>query len=126
MKLLYFDCFSGAAGDMILGALIDAGLPLSELKRALGSLGRGPEALEALTTARSQRPDDGALLGEELILLDGMGRAAEERAAWQALLDTFPKSTQRKRAQARLAELGGAAPGAAPAGSGAGRAGAPT
>ena len=39
MKLLYFDCFSGAAGDMILGALIDAGLPLDELKRALGSLG---------------------------------------------------------------------------------------
>lgn len=39
MKLLYFDCFSGAAGDMILGALLDAGLPLAELKRALGSLG---------------------------------------------------------------------------------------
>jgi uncharacterized protein (TIGR00299 family) protein len=38
VKLLYFDCFSGAAGDMILGALIDAGLPLEELKRALGSL----------------------------------------------------------------------------------------
>ncbi len=39
MKVLYFDCFSGAAGDMILGALIDAGLPLAELRRALGSLG---------------------------------------------------------------------------------------
>jgi pyridinium-3,5-bisthiocarboxylic acid mononucleotide nickel chelatase len=39
VRLLYFDCFSGAAGDMILGALIDAGLPLADLKRALGSLG---------------------------------------------------------------------------------------
>ena len=39
MKTLYFDCFSGAAGDMILGALIDAGLPFGELRRALGSLG---------------------------------------------------------------------------------------
>ena len=39
MKILYFDCFSGAAGDMILGALLDAGLPLDALKRALGSLG---------------------------------------------------------------------------------------
>ena len=39
MKTLYFDCFSGAAGDMILGALLDAGLPLDELKQALGSLG---------------------------------------------------------------------------------------
>ena len=39
VKILYFDCFSGAAGDMILGALIDAGLPLDALKQALGSLG---------------------------------------------------------------------------------------
>jgi uncharacterized protein (TIGR00299 family) protein len=39
VKTLYFDCFSGAAGDMILGALIDAGLPLADVKRALGSLG---------------------------------------------------------------------------------------
>jgi uncharacterized protein (TIGR00299 family) protein len=39
VKILYFDCFSGAAGDMILGALIDAGMPLDELKAALGSLG---------------------------------------------------------------------------------------
>lgn len=38
MKILYFDCFAGAAGDMILGALLDAGLPLAELQRALGSL----------------------------------------------------------------------------------------
>jgi uncharacterized protein (TIGR00299 family) protein len=39
VKLLYFDCFSGAAGDMILGAFLDAGLPLAALKGALGSLG---------------------------------------------------------------------------------------
>jgi pyridinium-3,5-bisthiocarboxylic acid mononucleotide nickel chelatase len=41
--VLYFDCFSGAAGDMILGALLDAGLPLDDLRRALGSLGVGHE-----------------------------------------------------------------------------------
>jgi pyridinium-3,5-bisthiocarboxylic acid mononucleotide nickel chelatase len=39
VKTLYFDCFSGAAGDMILGALLDAGLPFDELRAALGSLG---------------------------------------------------------------------------------------
>jgi uncharacterized protein (TIGR00299 family) protein len=38
VKILYFDCFAGAAGDMIVGALLDAGLPFDELKRALGSL----------------------------------------------------------------------------------------
>jgi hypothetical protein len=37
-RLLYFDCFSGISGDMVLGALIDAGLPLQDLRRALGSL----------------------------------------------------------------------------------------
>ena len=37
-RLLYFDCFSGVSGDMMLGALLDAGLPLDELTRALGSL----------------------------------------------------------------------------------------
>ena len=36
--MLYLDCFSGAAGDMILGALIDLGLPTDALKSALGSL----------------------------------------------------------------------------------------
>ena len=40
-RVLYFDCFSGISGDMTLGALLDAGLPLEELKRALGSLALG-------------------------------------------------------------------------------------
>ena len=37
-KTLYFDCFSGAAGDMIIGAILDLGLPIDELRGALGSL----------------------------------------------------------------------------------------
>jgi uncharacterized protein (TIGR00299 family) protein len=37
-RVLYFDCFSGISGDMALGALLDAGLPLDELRRAFGSL----------------------------------------------------------------------------------------
>jgi uncharacterized protein (TIGR00299 family) protein len=37
-RILYFDCFNGASGDMVLGALLDAGLPLDELRAALGSL----------------------------------------------------------------------------------------
>jgi pyridinium-3,5-bisthiocarboxylic acid mononucleotide nickel chelatase len=37
-KTLYFDCFSGASGDMIIGGLLDLGLPLDDLRSALGSL----------------------------------------------------------------------------------------
>ncbi len=37
-RILYFDCFSGISGDMVLGALLDAGLPLKDLQQALGSL----------------------------------------------------------------------------------------
>jgi pyridinium-3,5-bisthiocarboxylic acid mononucleotide nickel chelatase len=37
-KTVYFDCFSGAAGDMVLGALLDLGLPFDALEAALGSL----------------------------------------------------------------------------------------
>lgn len=39
MKIAYFDCFSGASGDMILGALIDAGADFDSLRRGLHSLG---------------------------------------------------------------------------------------
>jgi hypothetical protein len=37
-RLLYFDCFSGISGDMVLGAILDAGMPFAELERALGTL----------------------------------------------------------------------------------------
>jgi hypothetical protein len=38
-KILYLDCFSGVSGDMLLGACLDAGVPLDAVRAALGSLG---------------------------------------------------------------------------------------
>jgi hypothetical protein len=46
-KIAWFDCFSGASGDMILGALVDAGLPIGELQADLDKLGCGPIRLRA-------------------------------------------------------------------------------
>ena len=37
-KILYIDCFSGIAGDMLLGAFLDIGVPQDQLVHALQSL----------------------------------------------------------------------------------------
>ncbi len=39
MKFLYFDCFSGISGDMVLGALVDAGCELAAIENGLQHLG---------------------------------------------------------------------------------------
>ena len=38
MRIAYFDCFAGASGNMILGALVDAGLSIDALQRELRRL----------------------------------------------------------------------------------------
>lgn len=52
MKTAYFDCFSGISGDMILGALIDAGLDIRELESELGKLKISGYKIRAEKTAR--------------------------------------------------------------------------
>ena len=37
-RRLHFDCFSGVSGDMVLGALVDVGLPLARLRTELKRL----------------------------------------------------------------------------------------
>jgi uncharacterized protein (TIGR00299 family) protein len=38
MRIAYFDCYSGISGDMILGALIDVGLPVKALRSGIAQL----------------------------------------------------------------------------------------
>jgi uncharacterized protein (TIGR00299 family) protein len=38
LKIAYFDCFAGASGDMILGALLDAGLTITQLREEIAKL----------------------------------------------------------------------------------------
>ena len=58
MRVAHFDCFSGACGDMLLGALIDAGVDEAAIRAALDSLGL-PIALTTERVKRSERPREG-------------------------------------------------------------------
>ena len=46
MKIAYFDCFSGISGDMAVGALLDAGVPLPVVEEALRLFGLQPGEVE--------------------------------------------------------------------------------
>lgn len=50
----YLDCYSGVSGDMLLGALVDAGLPVRHLEDLVDSLGLGREVrVSAETVSRA-------------------------------------------------------------------------
>ena len=71
-KILYLDCFSGVSGDMLLGALLDAGAPFDELERVVASLG-----LDGVSIAR-ERVDRAGIGAIKFRVADGA--AAPERA----------------------------------------------
>lgn len=54
-RVAYFDCFSGASGDMILGALLDAGLSFEALRAEVAKLAlpAGAFSLEATAVKRA-------------------------------------------------------------------------
>jgi len=62
MRIAYFDCPSGASGDMVLGALVDVGCELGALEAALASLGVEGWRLEARAVER------GGLRGTHLVV----------------------------------------------------------
>ena len=53
MRVVYFDCASGASGDMLLGALVDLGLPLEALRAELAKLPLSGYRLEARKVTRA-------------------------------------------------------------------------
>jgi len=48
----WLDCHAGASGDMFLGALIDAGVPLEHLQSTVDALGVAPIELRATSVSR--------------------------------------------------------------------------
>jgi uncharacterized protein (TIGR00299 family) protein len=66
MKYAYCDCFSGISGDMFLGALVDAGLPVDTLRDGLAQL-HLPEPLEIVVSETRK----GALRATQLDVVVG-------------------------------------------------------
>jgi uncharacterized protein (TIGR00299 family) protein len=96
MKFAHFDPFAGAAGDMILGALVDAGLDLGVLSRELAKLGVGGFRLSAEKVQRGPLAGTRVLVEigpdaptlpptpdglAELILGSGLGKGVRRKAA---------------------------------------------
>jgi uncharacterized protein (TIGR00299 family) protein len=52
MNIAYFDCFSGISGDMILGAMVDLGLPKTKLEDELSKLHLSGYEITCSTEAR--------------------------------------------------------------------------
>jgi len=53
MKIAYFDCFAGAGGDMIVAAMLDAGLDVEFLKAQLATLGVEKLDIKLTETSRA-------------------------------------------------------------------------
>ena len=70
-RILYLDCFSGAAGDMLIGAALDAGLPFETLRTALGSLALGDEC-----TVSAERVSRSGIAATKFTVTETVGPAA--------------------------------------------------
>jgi len=75
-KILYFDCYSGISGDMTLGALLDLGLDLQQLRAMLGELNLPGYHLEAEKVKR------GGIAGTRAVV-----RLGEKMAVYRDLPD---------------------------------------
>ena len=75
MRAAYFHCIGGTSGDMVLGALVDVGLPLNSLTDHLSQVGiEGYRVLEA-------RGERGGLKGTRIdVVLDGEAPEPKHRS----------------------------------------------
>lgn len=97
--IAYVDCFSGASGDMLLGALLDAGLPLEALQDELNKLGLDGYTL-SVTRVR-QRGISGSQLAIEI---DEDRQPARTLASVRDLLDAADLDEEVAEASLRVFE----------------------
>lgn len=122
MTILYFDAFSGVAGDMVLGAFVDAGFPISILRREIKKLGLGGYSINIskknrhsiagtdLSVVVSREPDFKNYSEiEKLIRKSGLSDNVKATALkiFSILADAEAKVHKRKKADVHFHEIGG-------------------
>jgi uncharacterized protein (TIGR00299 family) protein len=80
-RIAIFDPFSGASGDMILGALVDVGLPLQSIQNAVSPLG-----VEAVRIA-AEPATSGAVRGTRVVVSARGKQPSRDWASIRALLE---------------------------------------
>lgn len=103
MKIAYFDCFAGAAGDMITAAMLDAGLDADLLRGQIATLGIEGLRLDIAETRRcGQRglnfkpvaPEQHhhRHLADIVAMIDGSGIAPEAKKTAIAIFNTLARA----------------------------------
>ncbi len=96
MKIAYFDCFSGISGDMVLGALVDAGCDLARLEAELRRL--------AVTgwTISTQKVTRGALAATQVLV---QTTEQHHHRSLQTILELIDKSGLPPRVAERASRI---------------------
>lgn len=86
MKSAYFDCFAGISGDMCLGALVDAGVSLEDLKTSLKDFSITGYSLSSRKVTRK-----GISATKVDVTLEGHGH--EKAVRWEDIATAIESST---------------------------------
>lgn len=90
--IAYFDCFSGMSGDMTLGALVDAGVSLQQLKMELARI---PVKGYQLTSRKVKKAGFSATK-VDVVLAPVAGRQASNVRRWKDIRGIINKSSLSK------------------------------
>lgn len=98
-RVVYFDCYSGASGDMILGALLDAGVDEQALREQLNRLGVGGYRLAIERVTRS-----GFAGTHARVILDNLSVGARHLDDIKAIIESSSLSPEVRTPAIRIFE----------------------
>ena len=99
MRVIYFDCASGASGDMIVGAMLDAGVSVETLTGELAKLGVGGFHVETRRVTR------GGIAGAKFdVVIDTPAHAHRHLSHIRKIINESTLSDRVKRDASRVFE----------------------